>query len=450
MYNFFNTMKASTKEIATSIVRHLSEKGFQALFAGGYVRNMILGITYNDDIDIATNATPSDISSLFNKVVGVGEHFGVMLVIENNIPFEVATFRTDKGIANGRHPREVTFSDAETDAQRRDFTINGLFYDPIKKKVIDYVQGRKDLEKGIIRTIGSPQLRFEEDYLRLLRAVRFAARLSFTIEPDTWKALRKNAVNITRVSQERIFAELNKMLMGPNSDTALSLLEESGLLGIILPEVHALRGVEQPHAFHPEGDVLNHTIKTLSYLRQPSQTIAWSALLHDIGKPATQSHADRIRFNNHSRISAIMAKEILQRLKSSRSLINSVYECVDNHMNFINVTHMRLSTLKKFLSRPTLQDELELHRADCLASHGNIENLEFLKKRQKEIDKINLRPKPLIRGKDLIELGFEPGPLLGKILNKIYELQLDEKLQTFEEAQGWILKNHKKLQKGLL
>lgn len=443
-------MKASKIEIATSIVRHLFEKGFHALFAGGYVRNMILGIKNNDDIDIATNATPSAIASLFNKVVGVGEHFGVMLVIENNIPFEVATFRADRGIADGRHPKEVTFSDAETDAQRRDFTINGLFYDPLKKKIIDYVQGRKDLEKGIIRTIGSPQLRFKEDYLRLLRAVRFAARFSFTIEPDTWKALRQNAVNITQISQERIFQELNKMLMGPNSDKALSLLEESGLLSIILPEVHALKGVEQPHAFHPEGDVLNHTIKTLSYLHNPSQIMAWSALLHDIGKPATQSHADRIRFNNHSRVSSTMAKDVLLRLKSSRSLINRVYECIDNHMNFINVTRMRLSTLKKFLSRPTFKDELELHRADCLASHGNIENFEFLKKKKKEIDKINLRPEPLIKGKDLIELGFEPGPLLGKILNRTYELQLDEKIHTSEEAKAWILKNRKKLQKGLL
>lgn len=443
-------MKASKIEIATSIVRHLFEKGFQALFAGGYVRNMILGIKNNDDIDIATNATPSAIASLFNKVVGVGEHFGVMLVIENNIPFEVATFRADRGIADGRHPQEVTFSDAETDAQRRDFTINGLFYDPLKKNVIDYVQGRKDLEKGIIRTIGSSQLRFKEDYLRLLRAVRFAARFSFTIEHDTWKALRQNAVNITQISQERILQELNKMLMGSNSDKALSLLEESGLLSIILPEVHALKGVEQPHAFHPEGDVLNHTIKTLSYLHNPSQVMAWSALLHDIGKPATQSRADRIRFNNHSRVSSTMAKDVLLRLKSSRSLINRVYECIDNHMNFINVTRMRLSTLKKFLSRPTFKDELELHRADCLASHGNIENFEFLKKKKKEIDKINLRPEPLIKGKDLIELGFEPGPLLGKILNRTYELQLDEKIHTYEEAQDWISKNRKKLQKGLL
>lgn len=441
-------MKASKKKIAIFIVRRLSEKGYQALFAGGYVRNMILGIENNDDIDIATNAKPSTIASLFKKVVGVGEHFGVMLVIKNKVPFEVATFRADKGISDGRHPLEVVFSDAETDAQRRDFTINGLFYDPFKKEVIDYVNGREDLQKGIIRTIGNPQLRFKEDYLRLLRAIRFAARFSFTIESATWKALKRNAENITHVSQERIFQELNKMLTGPNPDKAFSLLEKSGLLRVILPEVHALKGVEQPRVFHPEGDVLKHTIKTLSYLRNPSQTLAWSALLHDIGKPATQSRTDRIRFNNHSRISAIMAKKALLRLKSSRALINGVYECIDNHMSFINVTRMRLSTLKKFLSRPTFNDELKLHRADCLASHGNIENYEFLTRKKKEIDTIDLRPKPLIRGKDLIELGFEPGPLFGKVLNKIYELQLDEKIKTNNEARAWITKNRSKLTKG--
>jgi poly(A) polymerase len=346
---------------------------------------MVLGVENNDDnddIDIATNAKPSAIASLFKKVVRVGEHFGVMIVIEKNIPFEVATFRADKGISDGRHPQEVVFSDAQTDAQRRDFTINGLFYDPVKKEILDYVNGREDSEKGIIRTISVPQLRFEEDYLRLLRAVRFAARFSFTIEPATFSALKHNAGKISCVSAERIFQELNKMVMGPNPEVAFSLLEKSGLLAVILPEIQALKGVEQPKPFHPEGDVLSHTIKTLSYLRSPSQTLAWSALLHDIGKPATQSRTDRIRFNNHSRISAIMAKKILMRLKSSRALINTVYDCIDNHMNFINVTRMRLSTLKKFLCRPTFEDELELHRADCLASHGNIENYDFLRKKR--------------------------------------------------------------------
>ena len=409
---------------------------------------MLLGIENNDDIDIATNAKPTAIASLFKKVVGVGEHFGVMLVIKNRVPFEVATFRADIGISDGRHPQKVEFSDAETDAQRRDFTINGLFYDPLKKEVIDYVNGRADLEKGVIRTIGKPQLRFKEDYLRLLRAIRFAARFSFTIESDTWKSLKRNAKNITHVSMERIFQELTKMLIGPSPDKALSLLEKSGLLKVILPEVHALKGVEQPAVFHPEGDVLNHTIKTMSYLRKPSHTLAWSALLHDIGKPATQSRTDRIRFNNHSRISAVMAKKALLRLKSSRALIKGVYDCIDNHMSFINVTRMRLSTLKKFLSRPTFNDELELHRADCLASHGNIENYEFLKRKKKEIDTKDLRPKPLIRGKDLIELGFEPGPLFGNIINKMYALQLDEKIKTHNEARAWIAKNRSKLKKG--
>lgn len=431
-------MDNAKREIAISIVRRLSAKGFRAFFAGGYVRDMIIGIENNEDIDIATSATPQTVSSLFRRVVGVGERFGVMLVIENNIPFEVATFRADSETSDGRHPQQVTFSDAKTDALRRDFTINGLFYDPLKKKIFDYVNGTKDLKMGIIRTIGNPELRFKEDYLRLLRAIRFAARFSFTIEPTSWKALKRNVNSITRVSQERIFQELNKMLIGPNPDKAVSLLEDSELLSIVLPEVHALKGVEQPSEFHPEGDVLNHTIKTLFYLQNPSQTTAWSALLHDIGKPATLSRSDRIRFNNHNRISAIMAKEILKRLKSSRALVNNVYECIDNHMNFMNVTRMRLSTLKKFLSRPTFDDELELHRADCLASHGNIDNHTFLIEKKMGMAEAPLQPEPLIRGRDLIELGFTPGPIFRIILNRVYDLQLDEKILAADEARAWI------------
>jgi len=434
-------MTVSKKKIASSIVKRLADNGFEALFAGGYVRNMLLGIENNDDIDIATNATPTAIASLFKKVKGVGEHFGVMLVIKNNIPFEVATFRADKGILDGRHPEAIIFSDAKTDALRRDFTINGLFFNPDSGEIIDYVGGREDLKKGVIRTIGDPLLRFSEDFLRMLRAIRFAARFSFTIEEATWNAIRSHACQITRISSERIFQELNKMLLGPNPGTAISLLEECGLLQSTLPEVAALKGVEQPPDFHPEGDVLVHTIKTLASLQKPSQITAWSALLHDIGKPQTQSKTDRIRFNNHSRVSALMAKDILLRLKCSRNHINSVFECVDNHMNFINVAKMRLSTLKKFLSRPTFDDELMMHRADCLASHGNIENFEFLLNKKKEFDEIRLRPAPFLRGRDLLELGFKPGPVFKIIINQAYDLQLDEKIKTRNEALNWVQTN---------
>lgn len=434
-------MDSLKKNTAISIVKRLSDNGFQALFAGGYVRNMILGIESDEDIDIATNASPKTVSSLFRKVVGVGEHFGVMLVIENNIPFEVATFRADKDSLNGRHPVGISFTDAKLDSQRRDFTINGLFYDPLKKNIIDYVQGRKDIKKRIIRTIGDPERRFNEDYLRLLRAIRFAAKFSFDIEPVTWKAIQENAERITSISQERIFQELNKMFLGENADTALTLLDNANLLKVILPEVACLKGVEQPPEFHPEGDVFIHTVKTLSYLKNPTQIGVWSALLHDIGKPSTKKESDRIRFNNHHRVSARMARKILMRLKSPRALVNSVFDCVDNHMNFMNVTKMRLSTLKKFLSRSTFSDELELHRADCLASHGNINNYTFLLEKKNEMTKESLQPKPFLGGKDLIKLGFTPGPVFGVILNKVYDLQLDEQINSLEEALQWVKDN---------
>lgn len=371
----------------------------------------------------------------------MGEHFGVMLVVIENSAFEVATFRCDEATVDGRHPAGVSFSDALTDAQRRDFTINGIFYDPIKKEVLDYVNGAADLKSGVIRTIGDPNLRFKEDYLRLLRAVRFAARFSFTIEPQTWKSLQDNAQHITAISQERIFQELTKMLTGNHPDGAIMLLEQAGLLRHILPEVQALKGVEQPRDFHPEGDVFTHTVKALSLLRNPSQTLAWSTLLHDIGKPVTFSNTDRIRFNNHDRVSASMAKRVLQRLKSSRQLLDAVCECVDNHMNFINVQKMRLSTLKKFLSRPTFDDELELHRADCLASHGMIDNFTFLYEKKKTFAVTELRPEPFLKGKDLIALNFKPGPIFRFILDKAYELQLEETFSSAQQAIEWVVRN---------
>lgn len=437
-------------ELAISIVNRLTDNGYLALFAGGYVRDMLLGLEHDDDIDIATNATPSAITSLFNHVVGVGEHFGVMLVVKDNIPFEVATFRSDGATVDGRHPDGVCFSDAPTDAQRRDFTINGLFYDPIKKEVQDYVNGTADLKSGIIRTIGDPNLRFKEDYLRLLRAVRFAARFSFSIEPQTWSSLMDNVQHITAISQERIFQELTKMLTGNHPDHAVMLLERAGLLKHILPEVQALKGVEQPSDFHPEGDVFTHTIKAISMLNNPSQTLAWSALLHDIGKPATFSNTDRIRFNNHDRVSALMAKRALQRLKSSRLLVDAVYDCIENHMNFINVQKMRLATLKKFLSRPTFDDELELHRADCLASHGMIDNYNFLLEKKKSFVISELRPEPFLKGKDLIDLNFKPGPIFKFILNRVYELQLEETFSSTQQALDWLIRNRVSLENEFL
>lgn len=436
-------MEDARLKTAIRIVNKLRRHGFEAFFAGGYVRDMILGLPQRGDIDIATSATPSEVTSIFQKAIGVGEHFGVIIVVVNQIPFEIATFRSDTGIKDGRHPQSVTFSDPCTDAQRRDFTINGLFYDPVKDEVIDYVEGIADIEKKVIRTIGDPHLRFKEDYLRVMRAIRFASRFDFVIEPETWDQIKQNAPYITKISMERIFQELTKMLTNPHADRAAILLEESGLLQFVLPEIQALRGVEQPKEFHPEGDVLSHTIKALSFLENPTETTAWSVLLHDIGKQSTQSYTDRIRFNNHPRVGAEMAHNILKRLKSSRILMKNVYECVDNHMNFMNVKNMRLSTLKKFLSRPTIDDELELHRVDCLASHGNLENYHFLQLKRNELHEPQLlRPTPLLTGKDLIELGFKPGPIFGIILNKAYDLQLEEKISTNEEARQWV-KSHR-------
>jgi len=427
---------------ALQIVRRLTDKGFQALYAGGYVRDRLLGRGTHGDIDIATSATPEQVSRVFPHVVGVGEHFGVMIVVWDGTPFEVATFRADVGSTDGRHPDSVSFTDARTDAQRRDFTINGMFFDPISEEVLDYVGGREDLSAGIIRAIGEPLLRFGEDYLRLLRAVRFSARFGFPIEPATWSALVAARDGIAQVSQERVFQELDKMLVGAHPDAAIRQLHESGLLALVLPEVEAMVGVEQPAQFHPEGDVFEHTIKALALIEEVDRVIAWSVLLHDIGKPRTQQMSDRIRFNNHQRVGANMSARVLTRLHAPNALIDAVYACVDNHMNFINVQQMKLSTLKKFLARPTFHAELVVHKADCQSSHGDISNYDYLQAKAREMPVDQIKPAPLVGGKDLIALGLTPGPRFGQILSAAYDLQLEEKLTTHEEAVEWVRENH--------
>lgn len=428
---------------ALKIINTLRANGYEALFAGGYVRDMLMGKDVSSDIDIATNATPSTISNIFNHVIGVGEHFGVMLVIENDIQFEVATFRSDGYSHDGRHPEKVVFTDAKTDALRRDFTINGMFYDPIDDKVIDYVGGEEDLKKGLIRTIGDPDQRFSEDYLRLLRAVRFTARFSFKIDEATFRAVKKNASNINKISSERIFQEIDKMIIDDHRDVAVQILSDTGLLKEVLPEVEAMKGVEQPPEYHPEGDVFVHTLLAMKNLKNPTQVAAWSALLHDIGKPPTMRITDRIRFNNHHRVGSNMVKNVMSRLKCSNALSEDVYECVDNHMNFMNVTKMRLSTLKKFLARPTLEDELNLHWADCKASHGGVENFDFIREMQEQYAHDIIKPDPFVGGKDLIGFGFKPGPVFGKILEKVYDLQLEDSITNREEALEWVKRNGK-------
>ena len=397
------------------------------------------------DIDIATDATPSQIAGLFRRVMHVGEHFGVMIVIIDEMQFEVATFRSDIGIGDGRHPQSVAFSSPPEDAQRRDFTINGLFYDPATGQTIDYVNGVADIYGKVIRAIGQPALRFKEDYLRLLRAVRFAARFNFSIDPATWAALCESVGGIDSISNERVFMEINKMIIGKNPHIAIRLLHESGLLAKVLPEVATMHGVEQPPQFHPEGDCLQHTLLALSLMNEPSQVLAWSTLLHDIGKPRTMTISDRIRFNNHHRVGATMAERLLRRLKASNSLIEDVCASIDNHMNFSNVTKMRLSTLKKLYARPTFSDELELHRVDCQASHGDISNCTFLIERQSGFTAEQLKPDPFVGGKDLIARGLKPGPLFGFILEQAYDEQLEERVADREAGLAWLGENLERL-----
>ncbi|HLD76343.1 MAG TPA: HDIG domain-containing protein, partial [Candidatus Norongarragalinales archaeon] len=339
-----------------------------------------------------------------------------MLVIEGGESFEVATFRADKGYRDGRHPVGVRFTDAKEDALRRDFTVNGLFFDPLTRQVMDWVEGKKDLKKRIIRAIGDPKKRFMEDKLRMLRAVRFASVLGFKIEPKTFSAVKKLAKLIREVSQERVRDELVKMFTGPHPALALELLDKSGLLPEVLPEVEKMKGVQQPRAFHPEGDVFVHTKLLMKQLQNAPPVLAFGCLLHDVGKPATYRRSDRIRFNGHDRVGARITEKVLERLRFSNELKDQIVACVEGHMRFKDVRSMRESTLKKFMQRQTFETELEQHRIDCLASHGDLANWRFLKKKARQFTKEDIKPKPLINGKDLLALGYTEGPLIGKIL----------------------------------
>lgn len=429
------------KVIALQIVRTLKKAGFEALWAGGCVRDLVMRKKPHD-IDIATSTRPEQVEALFRKTIPVGKQFGVILVQENGYTFEVATFRAEGKYLDGRHPEKVHFTDAKEDALRRDFTVNALFYDPIKKKVIDYVQGKKDIGAKIIRTVGDPYKRFDEDKLRILRAVRFAANLGFTLESKTWKAVKETAHLITQVSQERIREELVKIFTRPNAGKGLLLLNESGLLDKILPEISAMKGVEQGKKYHPEGDVFIHTKLLLDKLKEPSVTLAFGALLHDVGKPATfHREGDEIHFYEHAEIGAEMARQLLRRLRFSNKEIDEISECVNNHMKFANVKQMREGKLKRFIASPTFPVEMELHRIDCLSCHGNLENYVFLKKKIKAIKKENLKPKPLINGNDLISEGYKPGPKMGSILHEAYDAQLEGVFRTRGEAIIWVRKH---------
>lgn len=427
------------KELALDIVRTLHGRSYEAYFVGGCVRDL-LRKKAPKDFDIATNAAPEMIAKIFPKTVPVGAQFGVMIVLSEGIPFEVATFRADQGYQDGRHPSSVRFTDAKEDALRRDFTVNGLFYEPMKRRLLDWVGGRKDLSLKIVRAIGEPEKRFQEDKLRMLRAVRFAANLGFKIEPKTLRTAKKLAPKIAEVSNERVRDELVKMFTGPDPARALKLLDDTGLLKEILPEIEKMKGVQQPRAFHPEGDVYRHTMLLMKQLKNPSVVLAFGCLLHDVGKPATYQRKDRIRFNGHDHVGAMMTEKIMERFRFPNELKDKIVACVEGHMRFKDVRQMRESTLKKFLQRPTIETELAQHRIDCLASHGDLTHWRFLKKKLKTLTAEEIRPKLFITGRDLLAIGYAEGPLIGKILKEVEDAQLEKRLLSKDEALSWVKK----------
>ncbi len=433
-------MPSLLPESARSIVQRLQSAGFTALYAGGCVRDRLMG-TEPHDYDIATDAHPEQVQKLFPRTVAVGAHFGVIVVLQDGFEFQVATFRNDGQYLDGRHPESVSFSTAEQDAQRRDFTINGLFYDPITDRLIDYVGGQQDLAAKLLRAIGNPYDRFREDRLRMLRAVRFATTLGFDLDGPTWRAVCENAPHIHEVSAERIREELVKIFLSPRRVRGFDLLDESGLLREILPEIEALKGCEQPPQFHPEGDVFVHTRLMLKLLPADVSTpLVFSVLFHDIGKPATFAvdPDGRIRFSGHDKLGAEMTEQVMTRLRFSRAEIDATVEAVANHMVFKDVQQMRVAKLKRFLARPSIDDELELHRVDCTSSHGLLDNYEFLNVKRAEFASEPLIPPPLITGRDLIALGLPPSPRFTEILEAVQSRQLEGTLTTREDALAWV------------
>ena len=426
----------SARDQAAAIAAKLSAGGFQAWLVGGCVRDVVLG-REPKDYDIATDAKPAEVLGLFPRAQLVGAQFGVVLVDG----VEVATFRSDHSYRDGRHPDRVVFeTDPQQDVQRRDFTINALLLDPRKLDegagaVLDYIGGLADLRNGVIRAIGDPERRFEEDHLRMLRAVRFAARFQFDLEPGTMSAIRELYAQIARVSAERVRDELVRILTEGQARRGFELLDSSGLLQDILPEVAAYKGVQQPPEFHPEGDVWIHTLMMLEQLPpQSSPTLAAGVLLHDVGKPSTFRVAERIRFDGHVEAGEKIGCEILKRLRFSNDDIHQVIALIANHMRFKDVRQMRESTIKRFLRLPKFEEHLELHRLDCLASHGNLDNYVFMKARFEESPPEQLRPPRLLSGRDLIEAGYAPGPRFSEMLAAVEDAQLEARIRTPEEA----------------
>jgi poly(A) polymerase len=451
------------KDFAISLIRTLRERGHKAYLVGGCVRDLLLG-REPADYDVTTDATPAEVMRIFPETYAVGAQFGVVLVpppgsdVASNVSsetcrdvtcyvspkanvVEVATFRRDIGYSDGRHPDEVRFSkDPREDVERRDFTINGLLLDPITNEVLDFVGGRKDLDAGIVRTIGDPERRFAEDKLRMLRAVRFAARFGYAIEPKTLQAIQKLASQIHQVSRERVRDELSKILTEGHARQAFLLLDETGLLHEVLPEIEAMKGVDQPPQFHPEGDVFVHTLLLLDKLPHPCPvTLAWGALLHDVGKPATFRVApDRIRFDGHVDVGVKIAEEICGRLRFSNGQTKQILALVDNHMRFAQVQRMKESTFKRFVRMPRFDEHLQLHRMDCLSSHGNLASYNFTSEKIASMPLAAIRPEPLITGDNLIAAGYKPGPRFKEILSAVEDGQLEGRLHSRDEAMTFV------------
>jgi poly(A) polymerase len=437
-------MKA--RELANSICEMLQRNRHQALLVGGCVRDLLLG-REPADYDVATDATPVEVAGLFPESVAVGAQFGVILIPKNGLKVEVATFRSDMGYSDGRHPDRVVYSKTpQEDVQRRDFTINGLLMRHDNGEVLDFVGGQKDLSAGVIRAIGDPELRFAEDKLRMMRAVRFAARFGFAIETATLQAMQRQVAQIGRVSPERIHEELTKMLTEGAARRAFELMDEAGLLEQVLPEIAAMKGVAQPPEFHPEGDVWIHTRMMLEQLAKgASPTLAWGVLLHDVGKPPTfqsaEATGDRIRFNHHVDVGVKMAEAICRRLHFSNEDTEQIAALVGHHMRFGAVEAMKKATLKRFVRLPRFDEHMELHRLDCLSSHRHLDSYEFVQRFLDETPPEQVRPERLLTGDDLLAMGLQPGPNFARILRGIEDAQLEGQLRTKKEAQEYVARN---------
>lgn len=430
------------EQAATTVVARLREAGHTAYFVGGCVRDRLLALPVKD-IDIASSARPEEVARLFEDVRFVGASFGVSLVRVEGFCFEVTTFRRDGRYLDHRHPESVSYGTIEDDAARRDFTVNALYHDPLEDQTIDLVGGVEDLNAKVLRAVGEPTKRFREDALRLLRAIRFATRLGFEVEKQTWSALCDQAPTIQFVSAERQRDELTAMLSGPSPVRAIALLDRSNLLHWLLPEIEAMKGVEQGKQYHPEGDVFVHTCLVLEKLEPRTPETAWAALLHDVGKPPTaDTSRGKFTFYDHDKVGATMAVEILSRLRFSNDFIEHVSDVVRRHMMFKNITDMRQSTLRRFLAAPTIETDLAVHRADCLGSHGMLSNWEYANSAIKKLGEQSTPklPDPLLRGDDLLAMGMKPGPALGDLLREAMDLQLEGEFADREHALAWALK----------